>query len=631
MEVVAKLPDYDKIGIMSNNKGQGADTSGTTVLLDYYQRPFLLFHQETSRIYNDFTRPHSIRKRFWQLVPHGEYPSEQGRVFLNSYLKSVEAELAKLISELSLAYCLHLYRRLSPGPIGVDQQPRTIGLTRAVLEAAIQKYARFQLCNKIAESATVPIEKVLGGLLMAPEFEVERDIVARGNQLVLTDFTSKDLLVFYDLERLAYEIWRTSAALRTIGKRAPLIVCDPPECFGDGRSAELDFLVTNYDQRLDDSDLSHSASGTVFSNSTKLSAAGCALLPIYNVGGVDGKVTSKDYEKYLSKLYKVRLKADITYNFVWVPFNLREYRKAHLPFATPFYEKHGVSLDAALTVVAALLYRAFYIWIDVGISAFTKFHQRAYEGPCSKKFIQDEISYFIPAACKILGIHKSVINSQSIEDAIKFWELNISNRIDIDLSYSGPHYLFLPIMNDQFFIDYAWIFRRLHDLFVGVWISDQNFKGDALERTVQKRKSILPTKPCVASTGEECQIDYAVAVGSHLVIAECKAVGMSIGFDRGDPQAIKYRTDNMVDLSLAQVDKKANWLATHPIGTNYDISAYDYILPIAISPFVEFIPSQDTYYWIKKDIPRVLRPKEFEKILNDIPTVTHAFNKVPLH
>ena len=608
------------------------DANSTSfIMLDYYQRPFLLLHQENARIYQDFTVPHSIRNRFWQLVPHGEYPSEEGRVFLSSYLTAVESELAKQIKELSLAYCLHLYRRLAPGPIGQDQQPRTIGLTRAVLEAAIQKYARFQLCNKIAESATVPIEKVLGGLLMAPEFEVERNIVAQGNQLVLTDFTNTDLLAFYDLERLAYEIWRTAAALRTTGKGAPLIVCDPPDCFGDGRSPELDFLVTNYDQRLDKSSLSHSASGVVFSNEDEISAAGCALLPIYNVGGVAGKVTSKNYKEFLSKLYRVRLKSDITYNFAWDFFNLREYRKAHLPFATPFYEKYGVSLDAVLAVVAALLSRVLYIWQQTGVSAFTRFHQRAYEGPCHTKFILDEIMLFIPAACKTLGIHKADIPSDEIKNAIKFWELDVSNRTDIDLSYSGRHYLFLPIHSDQFFIDYAWIFRRLHDLFVGIWIPDQNFKGDALESAIRKGNSILPTKPCRISAGEKRQIDYAVECGSHVVIAECQAVGTSIAFDRGDPQAIKYRTDNMVELALSKVDDKANWLAVHPVGTNYDITAYDYILPLAISPFVEFIPSQDTRYWVSKDIPRILTPKEFENLLNNRDAIVNAFNRISLH
>jgi hypothetical protein len=613
---------------MRSHKDRGTHTSNTLFMLDYYQRPFLLLHKENARIYQDFTVPHSIRNRFWQLVPYGEYPPEEGRVFLSSYLTAIESELAKQIKGLSLAYCLHLYRRLAPGPIGQDQQPRTIGLTRAVLEAAIQKYARFQLCNKIAESSAVPIEKVLGGLLMAPEFEVERNFVAQGNQLVLTDFTNTDLLAFYDLERLAYEIWRTAAALRTTGKGAPLIVCDPPECFADGRSPELDFLVTNYDQRLDKSGLSHSASGIVFSNEDEISAAGFVLMPIYNLGGVTGK----DYEEFLSKMYMVRFKSsDVTYNFAWFPFNLAEYRKAHSPFAAPFYEKYGVSLDAVLAVVAALLLRVFYIWRQTGISAFVRFHQRAYEGPCHKEFILDETMFFIPAACKILGIHKSVISADEIKDAIKFWELGVSNRTDIDLSYSGPHYLFLPIQGDQFFIDYAWILRRLHDLFVGIWIPDQNFKGDALESAIRKGKSILPAKPCKTSAGEERQIDYAVECGSHVVIAECKAVGTSIAFDRGDPQAIKHRTNNVVERGLSEVDDKAKWLVAHPVGTNYDLSNYDYILPVVVSPFVEFIPSQDTRYWISRDVPRVLTPKEFENLLNDPAAIANALNRIPLH
>ncbi|KPK20152.1 MAG: hypothetical protein AMJ70_08370, partial [Dehalococcoidia bacterium SG8_51_3] len=68
---------------------------------------------------------------------------------------------------------------------------------------------------------------------------------------------------------------------------------------------------------------------------------------------------------------------------------------------------------------------------------------------------------------------------------------------------------------------------------------DQNFKDDALESAIRKGKSILPTKPCKSPTGEKRQIDYAVAHGSHLIITECKAVGRSIDFDRGEPKAIQ--------------------------------------------------------------------------------------------
>lgn len=611
---------------MRDGKGQKTHKSHTLFTLDYYQRPFLLLHLENAREYQNLHMPHSLRNCFWQLIPQGEYSSSEGKTLLTSYLTSIELELAKQIKGLSLAYCIHLYRRLSPGPIGRDQQPRTIGLTRAVLEAAIQKYSRFQLCNKIAESSSVSIEKILGGLLMAPEFEIERNMVSEGNQFVLTEFTNVDLLAFYDLERLAYEIWRTAAALRTTGKGAPLIVCEPPDCFADGRSDELDFLVTNYDQRVDKSGSSHSASGVVFSSEDEMTNAGFVFLPMYNLGGV----TSKEYEGLIKKLYRLNLKSEITYNFVWLPFNLAEYRKAHLPFAAAFYEKYRVSLDAVLAVIAALLLRVPYAWQKFGFGAFTRFHQRAYEGPCHAKFILDEINLFIPAAFKLLGIRKSAVLPDEIQDAIKFWTLDDSNRANIDLSYSGPHHLLLPIQNDSFFIDYAWIHRRLHDLFVGVWIPDQNFKGDALENAIRKVQSALPFKPCRTSAGEERQVDYAIVCGSHLVIAECKAVGKSIAFDRGDTKAIDYRINNVVERGLSEADDKADWLAAHPVGINYDLSKYEYILPVAVSPFVEFIPSQNERYWISGDIPRVLTLEEFENLLNDPATIANAFNRISL-
>jgi hypothetical protein len=229
-----------------------------------------------------------------------------------------------------------------------------------------------------------------------------------------------------------------------------------------------------------------------------------------------------------------------------------------------------------------------------------------------------------------LDIQKAVLDSEDIQAAIHFWELDVSNRKDIDLSYSGPHYLFLPVGSDRSFIDYAWIFRRLHDLFVDIRIPDQHFKGDALEKYVRKDKSILPTRPCRSNDGQKRQIDYTVSCGNHLVIAECKAVCKSIGFERGDPNAIKHRTDKVIELGLSDVDNKAEWLAKYPVGTNYDVTKYEYILPVVISPFVEFIPSKDTRYWVSGGIPRVLTPPEFEDLLKDVATVENAFNRISL-
>ena len=157
--------------------------------------------------------------------------------------------------------------------------------------------------------------------------------------------------------------------------------------------------------------------------------------------------------------------------------------------------------------------------------------------------------------------------------------------------------------------------RRLYNLFVGVNIPDQNFKGEALEHLVRFSKSVLPPKGCKIENGEKKQVDAAFKVGNRLVIVECKAIGISIGFSRGDSHAIQYRKEQL-DNALKQVDEKAQWLATNPIGTNYDISKYVDILPVVVTPFAEYIPSLQSKYWVTDDVPRVITPNELKSALD---------------
>lgn len=117
-------------------------------------------------------------------------------------------------------------------------------------------------------------------------------------------------------------------------------------------------------------------------------------------------------------------------------------------------------------------------------------------------------------------------------------------------------------------------------------------------------------------------------MGAYLVIAECKAVGRSIGYDRGNPEAIKYRQTNVVEKALAEADEKAKWIAKHPVGTNYDISQYKGIVPVGISPFVEWIPSLDSHFWLRDGVPRVMTPHEFGDLLSKNDVIDNAYNRV---
>jgi len=52
-------------------------------------------------------------------------------------------------------------------------------------------------------------------------------------------------------------------------------------------------------------------------------------------------------------------------------------------------------------------------------------------------------------------------------------------------------------------------------------------------------------------------------------------------------------------------------LAARPVGKNYRLDEnIKSICSIVVTPFVEFIPSTDTKYWIRDEVARVLTPAE---------------------
>ena len=357
----------------------------------------------------------------------------------------------------------------------------------------------------------------------------------------------------------------------------------PLDYFADDRSGELATLVVNYDQR------NHNTPSTSLGVSYDgPSSDGAVFLPIYNLGGVSSHVLNSLFER----LYGIQLQGDFQPNFLWLPFNLRAYRAAHLPMADAFYRRHHVSLDSVLSAVAALCIWAAKRWLIGGIDQFIHLWQRAYSGPHTRDNLIDAVKTLWPEACTTLGCPDISDRLEAAEEGIAFWSLEQQQRDHIDTVYSGPHQVILPAGKSDLFVDYAWIHRRTFDLFVGVSISDQNFKGKALEAAVRNQQSALPSCELIGDDGTRKQVDYAVWVGSDmLLVVECKAIARSIAFDRGRPDAITYRKERVVIEGLRQVDEKALWLSAHPKGRNYDISGCSKLLPLVVSPFVNsFIP-----------------------------------------
>ena len=588
------------------------------VIAEYYQEIFALLHNDLAATGYNFSAPAAIRQRFWGLVKPGNYSSDHARDFIKAYLASVESELASCIATHSLAYWLHLYRRLLPRAIGEDKRPVTISWVRAILESGFHKFAKLSPCGGVGISGQISDDTILGGALMHPDFAHYRETLRKAPQLVLTDFNTQSMAQLYETEKLGYEIWKATATLRALGKGAELVVTNDPPSFGDSRSDELDELIRIYDDRHLHFDAS--ATGTVFSDEL-VSREGTVFLPHYDVAAASSEILP-----HLLKAFKIRLVLPLETNFLWFPFNLAAYAKAHRPFEKDFRIKHQVPLASVFVVIGAICHHVFYLWRRDDSKIF-HFWQRGYVGPSKKQDIIDTIESFIPESIAALQID---IQAEDVDARAVFEHLALGEgkRQMISLQHAEPLAVFLPYGSDRWFVDYAWITSTLRHLFYGVNPSDQNFKGDALENYVRKTENILPTSRLKGRDGKSKQVDASFGVGDTLVVVECRAKAKSFASELSEPAAVIHRRE-LIDNALRDSDSKAKWLAARPIGLNYDIRGFNRIVPVAVTPFIEFMPSLESFYWLKPRLPRVLTPRELQQALSD-GSFVGAYNSVSI-
>ncbi|RYY85056.1 MAG: hypothetical protein EOO15_17985 [Chitinophagaceae bacterium] len=182
-------------------------------MIQYYQRPFLFLHSalDDKKLRDTI----SLRRSFFILVPEKRYDFLNGRELILEYFKSLERKLKPIIEKYSIAYWLHVSRRILPNSPGSDKSPETIVTLRDILTAAILKYGQLKFCNYVGNSKQIDISEVFDGLLLGDEFNLERQLLELGpEQLVLRRFNQMNLEEYYQVERCCYEIWYCLAKLR---------------------------------------------------------------------------------------------------------------------------------------------------------------------------------------------------------------------------------------------------------------------------------------------------------------------------------------------------------------------------------------------------------------------------------
>ena len=193
------------------------------MILQYYQRPFALFHATIGNLIKPGTE--YLRKKFWNKIPDGKYSGIDAQDLLWSYAKSLEESAAQIIGKYSIAYWIHLSRRIAVNSGGENKDIITINTNRLNIVALIQKYGNKESCNYIKNSKEIEISEILNGLLLNDNFHAERELIKLAPaQFVLTNFDHNNIIEYYQVEKIAYELWVCGAKLRAIGKGALIIV-----------------------------------------------------------------------------------------------------------------------------------------------------------------------------------------------------------------------------------------------------------------------------------------------------------------------------------------------------------------------------------------------------------------------
>ncbi|RBQ07828.1 hypothetical protein [Pedobacter miscanthi] len=575
------------------------------LLFDYHSLPF---NHYMELIRDRLLKPQLYRKEFWETIPNGVYKQEKGLQLLNDYQHFIEEKMRVIIEKYSIGYWLHLSRRIAPSSMGEDTRYATIIYCSNILNAAIQKFAKKKQNSELIMVNEDNLDKILKGIYLTDTFKSALPLLKKcKDQIMLGDFDHENLWEFITIGILAYEIWLSGAKKRIVSKGADLTVNhQTEEIIDDNRSKELDELVLNFDNRK--RGMHSTATGTVFQEKTRDTGT-TFMTQIFD------RKNATDFKEPIAKHLEIEFEENFSPNFSFALFDIRAFTQAHLPLSQDFRLKNNVSFEYVMGVISD-------VCLSFVNSFFGKKDIKTYFNMVQRSYQLFKIDEYRPSikenwttVMEQTGISVPY-DEDEIDKAIAFLTLAEDNARNIRLATAGPLKIFLPLdQKGGILIDHSVTIYLLYNLFHNVSMGGHNFRGKTLEDALNGQKSYLPVTPCKAIDNTSKQIDFSVVVGDILVIAECKVVAHSFGINNGDVNAISHRTENVVEKGLSEVDEKAQWLALHPKGTNYDLTGISHILPLVVSPFTEYIHTFEPRYWLTKDLPRVLNIDEFEEFI----------------
>ncbi|WP_375591206.1 hypothetical protein ABWH89_18795 [Hoeflea alexandrii] len=565
--------------------------------------------------------------------------------FAREALDVLDARMGEILSKRSVAYWLHIYRRIGVF-LSPDHEDKTdavtIGLVRQIAELAIQKHGRLESNREFGSSMQLSPNLILGGWMKkgfkalggnkrAGErlFQQYSTILRRNPALVLREFGKKDFLGIYEVEGAAYQYCRLTALLRSLGKGASIQIDED----GDWHyltNVDLSNLIISIDQRNQSSNTFSSLLGVWVDNALLMNSdefkefvdkdanhvgqSGTVFFSIYNVHRVD--MGGLDF-------YGYRLPRGSVTNFFPFYFHVGRFLQFHSFMQAEFIRRRGYGYDIFLSVLEGLSSfsilpeKALYTTEEeliqgIKLDAFMQTLSRGYH-----VFIGSSDHLCEMLVERIKTLLKKDFNLEEVRRVVASLSLDVSHQSRVSPWSGGPRAIIIPGDNAQI-VDFVSIPSVLQTLFV--FMPDKlGGSGTVFEKlfrdALMRRGYDLKSGDVFSEDGKQREMDAGVQIGDCLYLFECVSVERPLDYQIGKPKSISVRNERLAT-KLKQVEGLNEFIARNPAGRNYDYSTVKRIEHFVVSPFVEWVWSFEPTLWSDLGFPRLVSPDEAFLILD---------------
>jgi hypothetical protein len=600
------------------------------LIVEYYQAAFLFLYRNLDERINEqyFKRSKSIREDFIKRkFPQNQYlGADIAWPILRQLLDQLEGEIKNVLATKSVFFWMHLYRRIAvvlPRKLESNSDPRTVGLVRNIVELAIAKHGRADATTEFSRSNLLNPDRILGGFMkkgvkaMAPSrpsqfYKEFAEGLRHSRQWVIRDFAENDLLNIYFVEGLAYQYWRITALMRTLGKGARVIFSEGDWDYEPDH--ELAELIKSVDERTDNITFNTSLLGVWFEPEGTSARSDLMLIFGYNI--------HRRSPSEMLRSMGLNLADGFISNFWPNLFNARAYLDAHRFLTNAFRKRHGFTLDALLAT----------LWASVGL-AFSEVHpdqkhealamqqpllqllQRGYRTLEHDILAANGDLYDLASKSEL---YKNV-STDEIQTVIKYLSLTPDSQKLISLWSNGPQFQFRTGPEGQTVIDLQGIQFLLSNLFFRV-AHDQTHRGTVFEEAFQKTleaKGFKVHAGVLESLADGIrELDAGVMVRRTLYVLECVSVERPLDYELGSPKTLKIRQQRL-EAKVDQVLTLGDFIRRNPKGKNYDFSDSEKIVPLVVSPFEEWIWEKSSRLWETPSLPRIVSAAEAIRLVLD--------------